>query len=187
MKVFNETKSRIFQAVMELLDETDDIEAITMREIAKRANVSLGLINYYFTSKDELLISSLSDRIIKMYEDLLAKSRESPKDAVEKFVAMLTDFADYMFEYEMITRKMVEYVLTKGNMETASFCLPFLREIFGKEADEITLRIKAFRIITILQSVFMRSYDFKDYTGIDFADKEQRDEFVRKTIIKEVG
>jgi Transcriptional regulator len=182
----NETKSRIFQAAMELMNELGDVEPITMRDIAKRAKVSLGLINYYFASKEELLMSAMSDRLIKMHKELLAKCQESKGDATEKLITMLSDLANYMFDYEIINRKMLEYVLTKGDMESVSFCLPLLREIYSGEIDEITLRIKAFRIITILQSVFMRCFDFMDFTGIDFSNKEQRTDFIRKTVKQEL-
>ncbi|MGO1033510.1 TetR/AcrR family transcriptional regulator, partial [Clostridioides difficile] len=40
---------------LNLLNEVDDIEEITVRKIAERANVGVGLINYHFKTKDNLL------------------------------------------------------------------------------------------------------------------------------------
>lgn len=48
-----ETKLSIYRAAVELLEE-EDIDAISIRAIAKRANISVGTFYYYFSTKYEV-------------------------------------------------------------------------------------------------------------------------------------
>ena len=48
-------RERILQAAIAILGEEADPESITVRQIAARAEVGTGLINYHFGSKDALL------------------------------------------------------------------------------------------------------------------------------------
>ena len=45
---------------MQLIDE-EGFEGITIRKVAKRANVNVALINYYFGSKDKLLNAAVKN------------------------------------------------------------------------------------------------------------------------------
>ena len=51
-----DNKEAIINATVALIDEKgEQINAITVREICKKANVGLGLVNYYFENKDKLI------------------------------------------------------------------------------------------------------------------------------------
>ena len=64
-------KERILQAAIELLAE---FETITVRQIAERAEVGIGSINYHFQSKDNLLNEAvgrmMGDQAARWYEPL---------------------------------------------------------------------------------------------------------------------
>ncbi|MFV0481222.1 MAG: TetR family transcriptional regulator, partial [Campylobacteraceae bacterium] len=49
-------KDRIFETALKLFSERD-LSDVSIREIAKEANVNIASINYYFSSKEELYIS----------------------------------------------------------------------------------------------------------------------------------
>jgi len=50
-----ETKERLIQTTIDLLEDVDEVNDITVRQIAERAGVGIGSINYHFQSKDNLL------------------------------------------------------------------------------------------------------------------------------------
>lgn len=57
-------KEHIMDVTTQLIQESDgDINQITIRRIAERAQVGLGLINYHFGSKDKLILECIQ-RII---------------------------------------------------------------------------------------------------------------------------
>lgn len=56
MKENNEVKEIIINTTMELINECNgDVGKITMRKIAQKADIGLGLINYYFGNKNQLI------------------------------------------------------------------------------------------------------------------------------------
>ena len=53
----DETKEAILRETIQLIREKDgDLSQVTARLIAERAGVSLGLINYHFGNKDNLIL-----------------------------------------------------------------------------------------------------------------------------------
>ena len=62
----SDIKEKIIDATVSLIESSDGlIENITMRAIAQKADVAVGLINYHFTSKKNL-IEICVQRIILM-------------------------------------------------------------------------------------------------------------------------
>ena len=54
-----DNKETIIQTTIALIEEKgEDLDKITVREISKKAGVGLGLVNYHFGNKDNLLHSS---------------------------------------------------------------------------------------------------------------------------------
>lgn len=47
-----DARERIIEVTLNILDEVDDIEKVTVWQIVERANVGVGLINYHFKTKD---------------------------------------------------------------------------------------------------------------------------------------
>lgn len=76
MSAEKDTKTRILDAAEELFSETG-FDAVPIREIMRRANARLGLMNYYFETKEALLEAVISRR---------AEALRSGR------VAMLTEF-----------------------------------------------------------------------------------------------
>lgn len=56
-----DNKETIIQAAIALIEEKgEDLDTVTVREISKRAGVGLGLVNYHFEIKINLLNCALS-------------------------------------------------------------------------------------------------------------------------------
>jgi AcrR family transcriptional regulator len=173
-----ETKERILQTTMALLNEVEDIGTITMRQIAERAQVGIGSINYHFQSKDNLLNEAvgrmMGDQASRWYEPF----DKEEIDPVSRLKMLLIDTANIAFRYEKLSRIAVSHALMQGNMEPAQLILPILRDIYGGSKDEVELRLVAFQLITATQVMFLRAPAFRLYSGIDIFDEEQRNKSI---------
>jgi AcrR family transcriptional regulator len=170
------------QAVIDLLTEINDSETITVRQIADRAGVGIGSINYHFQSKENLLNEAVSkmigDQAARWYEPL----NETAGDPVERLKMLLIETANTAYRYEKISRIAISHALLKGGMEPAQLILPILREIHGKKKEESELRLIAFQLITASQVLFLRDSAFHLYSGINIFDELQRKYAIEKLV-----
>lgn len=171
-------KERILRAAMALLEETDNVEDITVRDIADRANVGIGSINYHFRSKDFLL----NEAVGQLMGDQAARWHQSvddqDPDAVERLKMLLKDTANVAFRYPKLSHIAISHALLQGNMEPVQLILPLLREIIGKSKDEVEIRLIAFQLITVTQVTFLRADAFRLYSGVNIFDEKQRNNMV---------
>ena len=178
-----EAKERILQTTMEMLNEVEDVDTITMRQIAERAQVGIGLINYHYQSKDNLFNEAvgrlMGDQAAKWYEPF---DREQV-DPVSRLKMLLIETANIAFRYEKLSHITVSHALLHGNMEPAQLILPLLRDIFGGSKDETEIRLIAFHLITTMQVIFLRASAFRLYSGIDIYDEVQRNRSI-ETIVE---
>ena len=68
-------------------------ESVTVKDIAKRADLHYGVIHYYFGSKDDI-VSALADSIVTKYDNLLAERIGSVESASEKLEVALDFLVD---------------------------------------------------------------------------------------------
>jgi len=68
-------------------------ESVTVKDIAKKANLHYGVIHYYFKSKDDI-VSALSESIVTKYDRLLVEHTQSARSASEKVEAALDFLVD---------------------------------------------------------------------------------------------
>lgn len=167
-------KERILQTTMALIGEVEQVETITTRQIADRAQVGIGSINYHFQSKDNLLNEAvgqlMGDQASKWYESY----DQDQVDPVSRLKMLLIDTANVAFQHEKLSRITISNALLEGNMEPAQLILPILRDIFSGSKEEVELRLIAFQLITAMQVMFLRAAAFRLYSGIDIYDEEQR-------------
>lgn len=80
-----QTYDAIVTRALEVLDESDDPRSITLREVARRSEMSLGTIHYYFPTKDALLEACLDgyyQRLRELGQTLIARAAvDAPKDS----------------------------------------------------------------------------------------------------------
>ena len=80
-----ERRRAIAEAVYEVIG-THGLEAVSLRDVAAQAGVSMGAVQHYFKSKDEMLLFALGhtrDRVLsRMQEELSAVSEPTVRETI---------------------------------------------------------------------------------------------------------
>lgn len=176
------TRQLIIDTAKALLEETDDIEKITVRKIAERAHVGIGLINYHFKSKDRLLSLAIGDTMATIISNFSKSDSYAPLSPIEKLRAMLQELYALSDQREKLMRFIVSSDLMAGNMQTPLHLIPLLKQIFGHEKDDMGLRIVALQILYPIQITGLNRDAFYMYSGIDVSDQAQRNQFIHNLI-----
>jgi len=173
-----DARNRILKATAELLEEAGRIDQITVREIAERAGVGVGLINYHFQSKDNLLGIAVGNEMKKMADGFTKAGSLPGVDPVEKIKTMLKELFRFGERHKEYMKYMVTHSVLNGDMQAELALIPLLREIFGENRDEINLRIIAMQILMPLQVTSLSPQAFHFYSGIDIFDEAQRNKYI---------
>ncbi|WP_099205905.1 TetR/AcrR family transcriptional regulator [Scatolibacter rhodanostii] len=172
------TQLLIIGVTKTLITETDDIEKITVRQIAKQANVGIGLINYHFKSKDNLLSLAIGDTMSDIISNFSQLTKEGSFNPIETLKAMLKELYSLSDKKEKIMHFILSRDIMNGNMRTPSYLLPLLKQIFGDKKNDTELKVIALQILYPIQVTGLNHDSFYSYSGIDLADKNQRTIFI---------
>ncbi len=173
-----DARIRIIKAAIEILDEVADVDKVTVRQVAERANVGIGLINYHFKTKNNLLSIAVTDYMAKMATNFVIPGNYSGLEPVAMLKKMLKELYNFAEQHEKLMKFTLTQNLLNGEMETPLFLVPALKEIFGNKKDEIHLRIIALQILLPIQITSIRPTEFHLYSGIDLHNEKQRNTFI---------
>jgi AcrR family transcriptional regulator len=87
-----EQRSRILRAATEAL-ATHGYQAVRLRDIAQEAGVSIGLLQHYFETRDELLLRAFECSSMELL-DRWAEVTETRADPWQRIAAMIEQLAD---------------------------------------------------------------------------------------------
>lgn len=121
-----ERRSRLIDAVLELAAE-GGADAVQLREISRRANVSLRTIYKYFGSRDELLLTAMVQwRMQNSMESVTALKGD---DFVERVLSL---YRHYFQTYQRQPRLFETYMRMQGELNASN-------PNMGREAFELAL------------------------------------------------
>ncbi|HAE43497.1 MAG TPA: hypothetical protein DCG34_11380 [Clostridiales bacterium] len=152
-----------------MLEDCFDAEVLTIRKIAQKANVSVGLINYHFESKGKLLLlatSQVIDRVAAKENLLLMDMSLPPKVRLRKF---LLDMADIVVRHETFSKIILKQEILGDSILTPNHILGILKEIRPMDSDE-ALKWLSIVVVAPLQFIFLKEVGFKAYLDTDFVD-----------------
>lgn len=186
-------REKIIAAATALIEEKGErLEEITVREICARAGVGLGLLNYYFGSKEKL-IEECVEKFVNGIVEKFMKMREgtallSPFEALEELgYATLT----FLFEHEAVSRisMLTDFRSPARNDNTQRTLLAYVPLVAACRPDlssDGTKRL-AFALIAAMQSAFLRSGVILSETGVDLKDPLQRRAYHKEMLLLIVG
>ena len=188
MTANDEAKESIIQAAIGLIEVSEgNIRNITARSIADKSGVSLGLINYHFGSKDNLIALCCS-RIIN--KTLLAMSPENidyKKDDGLTDKERLISYAKQTFEFIYKNVSTVKLSVLSDLQDYSPDCNSaltqkgFLLALRGNMPESLKKHI-VFSLASIMQSAFLAGDNAKEITGYDLKTAKQRAKFISDTV-----
>lgn len=177
-----DSRKKIINVVMKMIEEVDDLEKITVRQVADKADVGIGLINYHFESKNKLLSIAIADYMAKMATGIVAQEYSNNLSPIDRIKIMLKSLYSFGEKHEKLIKFTITQNLINGEMQTPLFLVPILKEIFGEGRDEFHSRIIALQILLPIQVASINPKEFQLYSGINLNDEKQRNEFIDKLV-----
>ena len=183
-------KEQIINATIALIENSDGlIENITIRAIAQKANVAVGLINYHFKSKKNL-IEVCVQRIISHVMATFPKNAEvegasSPDDKPESEMASFTARVfDFLLNHPEIARISILADLSEPNIASNASVsyraiLKGLPETEDKKSEKIK-RIKAFMLLSTIHSAFLNRQISAELLQLNLNDEDDYTDFLRQ-------
>lgn len=180
----DKTKERIMLITTEMLRESPNAaDKISIRSIAERAEISVGLINHHFISKENLIeqcVQRIIDDVVHSFTPDIKNL--PPIDAVEKAAKQVMSF---LMKNDSISRisilgDMKNPQADDNSMGTAA---GFAYIISGGTSDADSVQ-KALLLVGAMQSAFLRKEILHEKFGIDLYDEKQRDSYIEYLINK---
>lgn len=178
-------KSSLITAVCKIIDENVPPEKITTRLIASRANVSIGTINYYFQSKDNLIDVALKYYVKNVIENAQMSFIQDICLPKSKLAVLLEFIFTFIAEHRTVCRIAILRNLKCADgddniQRMIEALLPYIRDIVGNDPQFIWFYSSL--ISFTAQNIFLRSDMVKQLYGFDFFDKPQRDAFAKALV-----
>lgn len=188
----SDIKEHLIDQTIALIKESDGKpESITARAIAQRSGVALGLINYHFGSKDNLL-AECSNKIIN---DLLNSMRPGLMKAEDNGLTdreRLISFAGQTFEYLFANRAIVKMSILSdfrsyGADTNSALTQKGFQMALRGDIPEKSKRLIAFNLASSMQTAFLAADESKKITGYDLNTKKGRSSFIEDTVNMLIG
>ena len=172
------TEAILKTAELLILESGGDVERVTIRQIAERANISVGLIHYYFSSKAQL-IEACVQRMIGGVVGTFVPRAPQEAQTTERLGKVAAQVANYLDTHEQISRISILGDMTAplARDNTIGTAIGFSKTV-SKDAVDADALIRSFCLTAILQSAFLRKDVLKESIGVDWNDENQREEFL---------
>ncbi|WP_129724924.1 TetR/AcrR family transcriptional regulator [Xylanivirga thermophila] len=92
-----DTKSRIMATAIDIMGRNANID-VTIREIARQANVNIASINYYFGSKEQLFIE-VENTLVGGIDDIYGLLSDNSNSMRVNLINWADDLMQYLLEY----------------------------------------------------------------------------------------
>lgn len=188
MQESKNVKEVIIDVTTELIQENNgNITKITSRKIAERAGVGLGLINYHFGSKDNL-ITICVQRIINNVVMCFApdKKNYNEKDGLDD-KERLADWAKQVYDF-LFDNYAISKISILGDMQNYQAKSNFVYTQMGfsmairNDIGEENKKLLAFILTSTMQVAFLSGTSSKEILGYDLTIKSERDRYIDRLV-----
>jgi AcrR family transcriptional regulator len=182
MKKSSNIKENIIEVTTELIRQSGgDINDITIRMIAEKANVGTGLINYHFQSKENLITLCVQRIIENVVMEFSPLDRHYQNDRER-----LTDWAiqvfDFLFENKAISRISIlgdlsGYSIDSNSVKTQRGFMLAMRNV-----NDVDKNMLSFVLTSVMQTAFLSANVGVELLGYDFSDRSSRNVFITRLV-----
>ncbi|MDI9497636.1 MAG: TetR/AcrR family transcriptional regulator [Bacillota bacterium] len=157
------------------------VEKITIREIAQRAGVSVGLVNYHFGSKKELIeicVERIISQVMSAFGEDRAAEGAAPRQRGREMTAFILRVFEFLLAHPEISRiSMLSDLSSPGPESNSSISYRAIcRALPAGEAEEYR-RVRAFLLLAGIQSAFLNLRTCPELLGFDLDDAARRECF----------
>lgn len=177
----NDTKQKLIDTVINLLNEGEEVKNLTARRISLAAGTNLAMINYCFKSKDELIKEAVL-RIVRDEFDQHAKINLPGNSPKEQLKDILVNVSKVMIKFNNLTKASIPYFLLKDQIILPYEILPFINNHYETRKSDTECKVIAYQIVSFFQLVFYKDEEFYRYSGIDLNDENQMEKFIKEQI-----
>ena len=183
VKQKSEIREKIISTTIELIKLYGDTDMITIREIASNTGVGVGLINYHFQTKENLINMCIMEIIGQSISQLLTSDQSIKTKAIDKLIELSKGIASFMALNPGLSRISITNDLISPNpndniAQLTGLLMPIVKEIYGEKKEDSELLVLLHMLISSISVGFIRNNVNCESTKINFSDKEQRDMFV---------
>ena len=178
-----ETKKQIIQITKSLIREYGDTSKVTVRDICNKANVGVGLVNYHFQTKENLIKACVQEIVGNVISGFDALEESLKLEPLEKIKHLLKLNMKFLVVNPGISKVSILSDLVTGgahdnSLQTRDAYMRLLKKIYGQRKTEDEIKVILHAVISALQFAFLRMDIIKMTDGIDFHSEEQRDTFM---------
>lgn len=168
------TKDKLIDATMYLMEEMDEPLLVTSRQIAAKADVKPAMINYCFGSRENLIYQTFQKQYLSFLKaeevQKIIGSGMAPADILKELHYKV---ARCLVENHKFTKAITGFILFKRNLGQESFSFGYVMKHFAGKKSEEECRIIAYELSTMMQLIIFRKEDIKRDWGIDLDDAGQ--------------
>ncbi len=170
-------------------DNKGDVDKVTIRDISAKSGVSIGLINYHFGNKDNLItecVKKIITKVVKEFKPNMEIGAMLPPFEAGK--ARLIDTAskvfDFFFAYTSISRISILNDHSHFTNDTNSyFSIKGFSSIIGDAVkDRSKKELISFSLASCMQVTFLKTVDDKKFLDYDFSIQEHRNRYITDLI-----
>jgi len=182
-----DTKELIINETIKLIKDKKDADKISMRSIAKNADIAVSVINYHFQTKANLIDKAVQNYVRNIIKNSNQRHSSMSLTPEQRIRSGINAAANFLAENPGISRVSILNGLKDGHIGDNSdqmykSILNQLKEYFNNLYDETTFKILAQQQLSALQQIFLRHKVFKEQTGLDFFNKKDRKK-ITETIV----
>lgn len=178
MNKIDDVKERIIDGVIGLIEDSHGTVAeINMRAIAEKAGVGVGLINYHFQTKENLLDIAVERIIGAVISSFRPPVSDRPQHPVERLKQTAKLVADFLIENPAVARISIlsDDKNPRQGDNTMRSAMGFANGLGGLALSQEERLLMAFALTSVLQALFLRRDLSSALFGFDMTKKEERD------------
>lgn len=188
MKDKEKVKEAIINAATELIKRSGgEVKNITARAIADKSGVALGLINYHFESKENLITVCVQRIINKVLMSFSPDKKDYNADDGLTDKQRLISFAQQTFDFLFDNYAILKISILSDFKDYKPLCNSVYTQMGFRFAlrgniPENKKQLIAFSLVSTMQTAFLSGENSKHITGYDLFEKSERDLFVSDTV-----
>lgn len=188
MRNKEQVKEAIITAATELIEQSDgDINAITARAIAEKSGVALGLINYHFESKENLVsicVQRIINKVLMGFSpDKTDYGADDGLTDKERLISFAQQTFDFLYDnYSIVKISILSDLKDYQPRSNSALTQLGFRLAIRSNISERKKQLVAFSLASIMQTAFLTGENAKAITGYNLGEKSERDLFISQTV-----